>query len=157
MRTEVRWTCGGDYTFLNERLARHYGIPSVSGPEYRRVTWPGPERAGLLAHGGILTLTSYPYNAYPVDAPTTSPAQRAKWIRTRFLGVSPPATLFGVPAADFPFEKHTPLVKQSRTFPARLAWRVIGVSSRCPMGWRTSTFSDAGAPIMVPVPSTLLE
>lgn len=110
------WTA--NYTFLNERLARHYGIPNVSGPEYRRVTWPGPERAGLLAQGSILTLTSYPYNAYPVDAPTTSPAQRAKWIRTRFLGVNPPATLFGVPGADFPFEKHTPLVKQSRTFPA---------------------------------------
>ena len=110
------WTA--NYTFLNERLARHYGIPNVSGPEYRRVTWPGPERAGLLAQGSILTLTSYPFNAYPVDAPTTSPAQRAKWIRTRFLGVNPPATLFGVPGADFPFEKHTPLVKQSRTFPA---------------------------------------
>jgi len=110
------WTA--NYTFLNERLARHYGIRNVSGPEYRRVTWPGPERAGLLAQGSILTLTSYPYNAYPVDAPTTSPAQRVKWIRTRFLGVNPPATLFGVPGADFPFEKHTPLAKQSRTFPA---------------------------------------
>ncbi len=110
------WTA--NYTFLNERLARHYGIPNVSGPEYRRVTWPDPERAGLLAQGSILTLTSYPYNAYPVDAPTTSPAQRGKWIRTRFLGIDPPATLFGVPGADFPFEKHTPLVKQSRTFPA---------------------------------------
>src|SRR5262249_37784991 len=40
------WTA--NYTFLNERLARHYGIPNVSGSEYRRVTWPGPERAGLL-------------------------------------------------------------------------------------------------------------
>jgi hypothetical protein len=56
------WTA--NYTFLNERLARHYGIPNVSGSEYRRVTWPGPERAGLLAQGSILTLTSYPYNAY---------------------------------------------------------------------------------------------
>src|SRR5438876_88573 len=81
------WTA--NYTFLNERLARHYGIPNVAGPEYRRVTWLGPERAGLLAQGSILTLTSRAYSAYPVDIPTTSPAMRAKWIFTRFLGVNP--------------------------------------------------------------------
>ncbi len=117
------WTA--NYTFLNERLARHYGIPNVSGPEYRRVTWPGPERAGLLAQGSILTLTSRAYNAYPVDVPTTSPAMRAKWILTRFLGVNPPTPLPNIPPKDFPFEKHTPLVKQSRTFPATPVWRVI--------------------------------
>ena len=81
------WTA--NYTFLNERLARHYGIPNVSGPEYRRVTWPGPERAGLLAQGSILTLTSYPYNAYPVDVPTTSPAQRGKMDSHPFPGSEP--------------------------------------------------------------------
>ncbi len=68
------WTA--DYTFLNERLARHYGISGISGANYRRVTWPAAERAGLLGQGSILALTSYPYNAYPVDMPTTSPAQR---------------------------------------------------------------------------------
>lgn len=110
------WTA--NYTFLDERLARHYGVPDVSGPEYRRVDWPAPERAGLLAQGSILTLTSRPYAAYPVDVPTTSPAMRAQWILTRFLGVDPPATVPNVPPADFPFDKHTPLAKQSRTFPA---------------------------------------
>jgi hypothetical protein len=110
------WTA--NYTFLNERLARHYGLQGISGPEYRRVTWPGVERAGLLGQGSILTLTSYLFNAYPVDVPTTSPAQRGKWILTRALGVNPPATLPGVPSADYPFAKHTPLVEQSRTFPA---------------------------------------
>jgi hypothetical protein len=110
------WTA--NYTFLNERLARHYGVPNIAGPEYRRVTWPTPERAGLLGQGSILTLTSRPYASYPVDVATTSPAMRAKWILTRFLGVDPPTTLPGIPSADFPFEKHTPLVKQSRTFPA---------------------------------------
>jgi Protein of unknown function (DUF1592)/Protein of unknown function (DUF1588)/Protein of unknown function (DUF1585)/Planctomycete cytochrome C len=110
------WTA--NYTFLNERLARHYGIPNVAGPEYRRVTWLGPERAGLLAQGSILTLTSRAYSAYPVDIPTTSPAMRAKWILTRFLGVNPPTPLPNIPPKDFPFEKHTPLVKQSRAFPA---------------------------------------
>ncbi len=109
------WTA--NYTFLNERLARHYGIPNVSGPEYRRVTWPGPERAGLLGQGSMLTLTSYFYNGQ-VDAPTTSPAQRAKWILTRFLGVSPPTPLPNLPGPDYPFEKHIPLAKLSRTLPA---------------------------------------
>ena len=110
------WTA--NYTFLNERLARHYGIPGVSGPGYRRVTWPGPERAGLLGQGSILTLTSYLFNAYPVDVPTTSPAQRGKWVLTRVLGVNPPATVPNVPSPDYPFTRHTPLVAQSRTFPA---------------------------------------
>jgi hypothetical protein len=109
------WTA--DYTFLNERLARHYGIPNVSGPGYRRVTWPGPERAGLLGQGSMLALTSYFYNGQ-VDAPTTSPAQRAKWILTRFLGVSPPTPLPNIPGPDYPFEKHIPLAKLSRTVPA---------------------------------------
>jgi mono/diheme cytochrome c family protein len=110
------WTA--NYTFLNERLARHYGIPNVAGPEYRRVSWPGPERAGLLGQGSILTLTSRAYGAYPVDIPTTSPATRAKWILTRFLGVNPPTPLPNIPPKDFPFEKQSPLAKQSRTFPA---------------------------------------
>jgi hypothetical protein len=110
------WTA--NYTFLNQRLARHYGVPNVSGPEYRRVTWPGPERAGLLAQGSILTLTARAYSSYPVDVPTTSPAERAKWILTRFLGVNPPTPLRNIPPKDFPFERHTPLAKQSRTFPA---------------------------------------
>jgi hypothetical protein len=110
------WTA--NYTFLNQRLARHYGLPAITGAEYRRVTWPGTERSGLLGQGSMLTQTSYLYNAYPVDMPTTSPAQRAKWILTRALGVNPPATVQNVPSADFPFVKHTPLVEQSRTFPA---------------------------------------
>jgi hypothetical protein len=148
------WTA--NYTFLNERLARHYGIPNVFGPEYRRVPWLGPERAGLLAQGSMLTLTSYFYNSQ-VDAPTTSPAQRGKWILTRFLGVSPPAPIPGMPGPDYPFEKHTPLAKLSRHLPPRLAWRVIGVSSLCPTGWRILTYSDAGAPITVLMPSMLPE
>ena len=109
------WTA--NYTFLNERLARHYAIPNVSGLEYRRVTWPGPERAGLLGQGSMLTLTSYFYNGQ-VDGPTTSHAQRAKWILTRFLGVSPPTPLPNIPGPDYPFEKHIPLAKLSRTLPA---------------------------------------
>ena len=72
-----------DYTFLNERLARHYGIPGIRGSHFRRVTL-GPEtrRAGLLGHGSILTVTSQPDR--------TSPVVRGKWVLENFLGTSPP-------------------------------------------------------------------
>jgi hypothetical protein len=71
----------GDYTFVNERLARHYGIPGVYGSQFRRVPVAGDERRGLLGQASILTVTSY--------ANRTSPVQRGKWILTNILG-SPP-------------------------------------------------------------------
>jgi hypothetical protein len=75
-----------DYTFLNERLARHYGIPNVKGPRFRRVTLPsGSNRRGLLGHGSILTVTSYPDR--------TSPVVRGKWILENLLGTPPPPLL----------------------------------------------------------------
>ena len=61
-----------DYTFVNERLARHYGIPNVYGSHFRRVTLPTTTRRGLLGQGSILTVTSYPNR--------TSPVLRGKWI-----------------------------------------------------------------------------
>ena len=73
-----------DYTFLNERLAKHYGIAGVYGPQFRRVQL-GPEhdmRRGLLGKGALLTITS--------DAARTSPVKRGKWFLQTFLGVSPP-------------------------------------------------------------------
>jgi hypothetical protein len=80
-----------DYTFVNERLARHYGIPHVYGSQFRRVTLgPGMEsRRGLLGKGAFLTTTSKPER--------TSPVTRGKWIMTNVLGVSPPD-----PPADVP-------------------------------------------------------
>ncbi|MBM3724972.1 MAG: DUF1592 domain-containing protein [Acidobacteria bacterium] len=71
-----------DYTFLNERLARHYGIPGVRGPYYRRVQLQTPERGGVMTHGSILTVTSYPTR--------TSPVLRGKWILENILGSPPP-------------------------------------------------------------------
>jgi mono/diheme cytochrome c family protein len=71
-----------DYTFVNERLARHYGIPNVSGARFRRVALTGDERRGLLGQGSILTVTSYPQR--------TSPVLRGKWILENFLGAPPP-------------------------------------------------------------------
>jgi mono/diheme cytochrome c family protein len=72
-----------DYTFLNERLARHYGVPGIKGSHFRRVTLPSDSvRRGLLGHGSILTVTSQPDR--------TSPVVRGKWILENFLGTSPP-------------------------------------------------------------------
>jgi hypothetical protein len=71
-----------DYTFLNERLARHYGVPGVRGSYFRRVALTNPERGGLLSHGSILTVTSYPTR--------TSPVLRGKWILENIVGAPPP-------------------------------------------------------------------
>jgi Protein of unknown function (DUF1592)/Protein of unknown function (DUF1588)/Protein of unknown function (DUF1587)/Protein of unknown function (DUF1585)/Protein of unknown function (DUF1595) len=78
-----------DYTFVNERLARHYGIPNVYGSHFRRVRVHQEERRGLLGHGSILTVTSYPNR--------TSPVLRGKWILENVLGTPPPAPPPNVP------------------------------------------------------------
>ena len=70
-----------DYTFVNERLAKHYGIADIAGTEFRRVGLEG-ERRGLLGHGSILTSTSH--------AARTSPVLRGKWVMEVFLGSPPP-------------------------------------------------------------------
>src|SRR5262249_57902966 len=71
-----------DYTFVNERLARHYGIPGVRGEELRRVSLTDTPRAGILTHAGVLTVTSGPTR--------TSPVKRGKWILENILGVTVP-------------------------------------------------------------------
>jgi hypothetical protein len=78
-----------DYTFVNERLARHYGIPNVYGTQFRRVTLSDENRRGLLGQGSILTATSY--------ANRTSPTERGKWILDNFLGTPPPPPPPNVP------------------------------------------------------------
>ena len=80
-----------DYTFVNERLARHYGIPGVYGSRFRRVALPDlTQRGGLLGHGGLLALTSYPTR--------TSPVLRGKWLLDTILGAPPPSPPPDVPA-----------------------------------------------------------
>jgi hypothetical protein len=72
-----------DYTFVNERLARHYGIPGIYGPRFRRVALPDPgQRGGLLGHGALLATTSYPDR--------TSPVLRGKWLLDNIMGVQVP-------------------------------------------------------------------
>ena len=71
-----------NYTFLNQRLAEHYGIPNIYGAQFRKVTLTDPNRGGLLGQGSILTVTSYPNR--------TSVVQRGKWILDNLLGSPPP-------------------------------------------------------------------
>jgi hypothetical protein len=79
-----------DYTFLNERLARHYGIPGVAGERFRRVPLPADSpRRGLIGHGSILMATSYPNR--------TSPVIRGKWILENIFGAPPPPPPPNVP------------------------------------------------------------
>jgi mono/diheme cytochrome c family protein len=81
-----------DYTFVDERLARHYGISGVYGSHFRRVTIPQPARRGLLGHGSILTVTSH--------GNRTSPVVRGKWILDNLLGTPPPPPPPNVPPLD---------------------------------------------------------
>jgi hypothetical protein len=81
-----------DYTFVNERLARHYGIPNVYGSRFRRVKVPNEARRGLLGHASVLTVTSYPNR--------TSPVERGKWILTNLLGVPPQPPPPNVPSLE---------------------------------------------------------
>ena len=83
---------GADYTFVNERLAEHYGIPGVYGSHFRRVALDpavAERRGGIFGHGSLLTVTSYPNR--------TSPVLRGKWVLTNILGTPPPP-----PPADIP-------------------------------------------------------
>jgi hypothetical protein len=81
-----------DHTFVNERLARHYGIPDVVGDGFQRVALTDPNRRGLLGQGSILALTSH--------ADRTSPVLRGKWVMEVLLGSPPPPPPPGVPAFD---------------------------------------------------------
>jgi len=81
-----------DYTFVNERLARHYGIPGVLGPDFRMVAYPDETRRGILGHGSILTLTSH--------ANRTSPVLRGKWVMEVLLGSPPPPPPPNVPELE---------------------------------------------------------
>ena len=90
-----------DYSFVNERLAVHYGIPNVYGNRFRKVTFAAGERAGLLSHGSVMTVTSYPNR--------TSPVLRGKWVLENLLGAPPPEPPPDVPTLEEENEAGEPL------------------------------------------------
>jgi hypothetical protein len=92
-----------DYTFVNERLAKHYGIPNVYGPDFRRVPVPSDARRGLLGQGSLLLVTSNPNR--------TSPVIRGKWILENLLGTPPPTPPPDVPNLE---EKPTATARSVR-------------------------------------------
>jgi len=81
-----------DYTFVNERLAEHYGIEGVAGDEFRRVSYPDDRRRGVLGHASVLTLTSH--------AGRTSPVLRGKWVMEVLMGTPPPPPPPNVPTLE---------------------------------------------------------
>jgi hypothetical protein len=95
-----------DYTFVNERLARHYGIPNVTGDYFRRVTLADEKRRGLLGHGSILMMTSV--------ADRTSPVLRGKWVMEVLLASPPPA-----PPPNVPTLEETKGVSETRVLTVR--------------------------------------
>jgi hypothetical protein len=133
-----------DFTYVDERLAIHYGIPNVYGSQFRRVTL-GPEldmRRGLLGKGALLTVTSQPAR--------TSPVTRGKWFLQTFLGVSPPDPPPNVPAVKEKKEDNTGNVKEPTMRQRMEEHRANPVCSTChkifePIGLALENFDAIGA------------
>ncbi len=96
-----------DYTFVNERLARHYGIPNISGSRFRRVAVNPAQRGGLLGHGSVLTVTAYPTR--------TSPVLRGRWLLDTVFGTPPPPPPAVVPDLPGATENDRLLSMRERT------------------------------------------
>ena len=138
-----------NYTFANERLAEHYGLPNIYGNRFRRVTFPPGQHAGLLSHGSVMTVTSYPNR--------TSPVLRGKWVLENLLGAPPPEPPPNVPTLEEKNEDGEPLsmrqaMVQHRENPAcavcHTAMDPIGFSLEnfdAVGSWRE--LSEAGTPI----------
>jgi Protein of unknown function (DUF1592)/Protein of unknown function (DUF1588)/Protein of unknown function (DUF1585) len=95
-----------DYTFVNERLARHYGFPGIAGDDFRRITYPDDTRRGLLGQGSVLVQTSL--------ANRTSPVLRGKWVMEVLMGTPPPP-----PPPDIPLLDETASAKDGRMLTTR--------------------------------------
>jgi len=126
-----------NYTFVNEALARHYGIPNVYGSHFRRVTLKDQNRMGLLGQGSILTVTSYPNR--------TSPVLRGKWILENILGTPPPPPPANVPPLKENDETSKPrsvreLLEEHRKSPACAGCHAV----MDPLGFSLENFDAIG-------------
>ena len=128
------------YTFANERLARHYGLTGVTGPEFRKVAYAGDDRRGILGHGSILTLTSHPDR--------TSPVLRGKWVLEVLLGAPPPP-----PPPDIPAFEETSAAEEGRFLTVRERMEMHRANPTCnschaaidPLGLALENFDVTGA------------
>jgi hypothetical protein len=128
-----------NYTFLNARLAQHYGISGVDGPELRRVELKSKDRGGILTQAAVLTVSSYPTR--------TSPVLRGLWVLENFLGAPPPPPPAGVPPLDEKIGLNLPLRRQLEQHRANPSCAVchmrmdaigFGLENYNPVGaWRT--------------------
>jgi mono/diheme cytochrome c family protein len=127
----------GKYSFINERLARHYGVPGVSGPEFRRVDLSATPRGGVVTHGSVLTVSSY--------ATRTSPVMRGKWILDNLLDAPPPP-----PPADVPNLDETSIGTSASLREQLESHRKDPVCASChrrmdPLGFGLENFDAVGA------------
>jgi mono/diheme cytochrome c family protein len=125
-----------DYTYLNERLARHYGVEGVYGSHFRRVTLQDADRKGILGHGSVLTATSY--------ATRTSPVLRGKWLLENIVGAPPPP-----PPPNVPDLKPTINGKKLTMREQMEAHRANAVCASCharmdPLGFALERFDAVG-------------
>ena len=127
-----------NYTFLNERLARHYGVPNIKGSYFRRVTFPdGSVRGGLLGHGSVLTITSY--------STRTSPVLRGKWVLENLLSAAPPPPPADVPSLKTETAPGKPLTLRDAMTQHRASPACAGCHARMdPIGFAMENFDAVG-------------
>jgi len=127
-----------NYTFLNERLARHYGVPNIKGSYFRRVTFPeGSVRGGLLGQGSVLTITSY--------STRTSPVLRGKWVLENLLSAAPPPPPADVPSLKTETAPGKPLTLREAMTQHRAAPSCAGCHARMdPIGFAMENFDAIG-------------
>ncbi len=107
-----------EYTFLNERLARHYGIPGIVGDEFRKVDYPDDTRRGVLGHGSVLLLTSM--------SQRTSPVLRGKWVMEVLMGAPPPP-----PPPNVPNFEETATASEGRRLTTRERMEIHRANPTC--------------------------
>ena len=127
-----------NYTFLNERLARHYGVPNITGSYFRRVTFPeGSVRGGLLGQGSVLTITSY--------STRTSPVLRGKWVLENLLSAAPPPPPPNVPSLNTEKAPGKPLTLREAMIQHRASPACAGCHARMdPIGFAMENFDAVG-------------